>query len=542
MIGLPYCYSKVNLIQQGEIGLARNIDGTVRILEQGWHFPECVLADVERFQVTNNRIIHGPMHLIRVLPGDYGLCRHKGLPVILEPGLHVVNDPLFEYVDNKSMTDPLVTIGTSYIITVVRDKIGLVTVNGEPFFLEPGRHFLNNPRLKFEGFRSSTDEHIGHGARNRVLVPSGRIGLAWDRGQPLVLESGRVYNFLSPTFRYDGSRDIADEVIVHGSIRMVTVKDGKFGISYDDGVLKILNPGRHVWDKPSHMFASLMSAGQTTLSIKKVTGMSSDNVGLEFDAAITVQVTDAKKAVTMLAGEGVEFDDDDGAPRVGQKRTVIPTGSQYRGVTETMYENIKDKARLALSIIIGNNHLNRTFVATSKSAPASEEAKEVGQHQEEENSASSFKQHVHDVFMRDFSLQMVDVCGVKVIDMSVEDVRIINPELAAAMAKGAVARTDLEKAKIEGSIRDAQAAAEQRAAVTHAEGQARAMSILAQAESERIRALDQAMSTVCAVTQQRELIRAAGEVIASSKSTLLFGNNIADMSQILGGGNSVARR
>jgi hypothetical protein len=41
---------------------------------------------------------------------------------------------------------------------------------------------------------------------------------------------------------------------------------------------------------------------------------------------------------------------------------------------------------------------------------------DVQQQQEEEEEApnSSFKQHVHDVFMQDFSTQMLDMCGVLV--------------------------------------------------------------------------------------------------------------------------------
>ena len=38
------------------------------------------------------------------------------------------------------------------------------------------------------------------------------------------------------------------------------------------------------------MFQGFLGTGQETLPISEVTGMSRDNVGLKFDAAITVQV------------------------------------------------------------------------------------------------------------------------------------------------------------------------------------------------------------------------------------------------------------
>ena len=46
------------------------------------------------------------------------------------------------------------------------------------------------------------------------------------------------------------------------------------------------------------------AVGQRTLPINAVTSMSSDNVGLVFDAAITTQVVDVRKAVTQLGGDG----------------------------------------------------------------------------------------------------------------------------------------------------------------------------------------------------------------------------------------------
>ena len=75
----------------------------------------------------------------------------------------------------------------------------------------------------------------------------------------------------------------------------------------------------------------------------------------------------------------------------------------------------------------------------------------------------------------------MESCGIKVIDMSIEDVEITNQMLAKAMARGAVAATDLEKTRLE-----------QVAAITAAEGKSKAMNILATAEANRIKTLDEA--------------------------------------------------
>ena len=61
-----------------------------------------------------------------------------------------------------------------------------------------------------------------------------------------------------------------------------------------------LQPGRHTLTKPTHFLAGFLPSGQQTLSIEAVTSMSADNVGIRFDSALTIQVKDPEKAVTML--------------------------------------------------------------------------------------------------------------------------------------------------------------------------------------------------------------------------------------------------
>eukprot|EP01138_Halocafeteria_seosinensis_P003296 gb/GECG01003371.1/.p1 GENE.gb/GECG01003371.1/~~gb/GECG01003371.1/.p1 ORF type:complete len:453 (+),score=70.51 gb/GECG01003371.1/:1-1359(+) len=369
------------------------------------------------------------------------------------------------------------------------------------------------------------------------LFPLERLDWDLSEERPFFFDPGETYNIVDPTFIYKGSRFLTDPVIEHGSLQIVMVRDGSWGISYDEGTLRILNCGRHILDKPTHNFAGFLPSGQTTLSISSVTSMSSDNVGLTFDAAINIQIVDANKAVTMLAGSE-QFD------------------------REKIYDTIVQQAKLALSIIIGNNRLNNAFKSTSRfrkeddedhghkgSAPAEQqqaapgrggnraaEHLTEGEVDPEDDTAdpASFKQHIHDVFMASFSKSMLEENGVKVIDMSIEDIQITNAELASAMARGAVARTQLDKARVDVEISRTNAEAEQQAEVARAEGTSKSMGIIAEAEAKRIRKLDEAMRGVCELTAQREVIRAGGEVMGKTKSTMLLANNVAHASAMLG--------
>lgn len=77
----------------------------------------------------------------------------------------------------------------------------------------------------------------------------------------------------------------------------------------------------------------------------------------------------------------------------------------------------------------------------------------------------------------------------------------------------------------------------QTAEVIRAEGRARATAIIAAAEADRIRKIDEAMRSVSSITAQRELIKASGEVLSEAKSSVILAQSIADVSQLLGNGN-----
>jgi hypothetical protein len=117
------------------------------------------------------------------------------------------------------------------------------------------------------------------------------VGLGWENGTPLLLETGKTYNIDSPTFSYAGSQFMNAPVIKHGSINIVTVKQGQAGISYEQGVLNVLPTGRHCLMGATQLFAGFLGLGQQVLKISQVVSMTSDNVGISFDAAVSIQAS-----------------------------------------------------------------------------------------------------------------------------------------------------------------------------------------------------------------------------------------------------------
>lgn len=235
--------------------------------------------------------------------------------------------------------------------------------------------------------------------------------------------------------------------------------------------------------------------------------MSSDNVELRFDAAICMRVVDPQKAVVMLT-------------------------QGKRDLMDELSANIQERAKLALSIIIGNNSLNRKHGATMQ-APVADGAN-CDDPAEQKEDEDSFRQFIHDMFMKSFSESMLRECGVQVIDMSIEDVVIVNAELATAMASAAVANSNLEKATIEAEIVQVKANADAKVALIDAEGKAKAMAVMAKADSERITTISESLSSACLPTQQLEQIKASAGALGSGSTVMLAQDTLA-LATLLGG-------
>ena len=133
--------------------------------------------------------------------------------------------------------------------------------------------------------------------------------------------------------------------------------------------------------------------------------------------------------------------------------------------------------------------------------------------------------------------------------MSLEDVRITDKVLAEAMARGAVARADLAKASIEKAITITNASAAKEADIVAAEGKASSTQILAVAEANRVRLMDETFARAMSpLTQQREALLASADILKHANATLIFADGPADAAHMLaanaaaalGGGRAAA--
>lgn len=279
VIGWSYLASKLTLVRSGELALVRSISGECRALGSGWHLVNTVGCDIVKASMTEPVVRLGILTIIRIIPGQVGKAQINGQPLLLGPGVHLFNDPLFAYLGTEEATSPKISVAdTLHVITVGQEQVGLAMMNAVGHLLGPGRHAICHPRFQWVGFKNAKEEYMCVGAKHRVFISEGRLGLAWDGGKPLILEptedrKPRCFN--SPTFHFERSVSATQQVIKHGSLKVITVRQGFAGVSFRDGELEVLPTGRVILDSVTHAFAGFLPMGQQTLQLDAVDGMTS---------------------------------------------------------------------------------------------------------------------------------------------------------------------------------------------------------------------------------------------------------------------------
>ena len=91
-----------------------------------------------------------------------------------------------------------------------------------------------------------------YGCTRVRLVPQGSIGLVMNAGKPEVLGVG-WHTIFEPLRSWRGCVPLSQEVIQFGTLTLVTIKDGWIGLAWDRGVPILLPPGMHQVRCLSHL-------------------------------------------------------------------------------------------------------------------------------------------------------------------------------------------------------------------------------------------------------------------------------------------------
>lgn len=144
-IGACYVCAKTYLIEQGEFGFALD-SGRPVIMRPGWHFllSPC-LRFAERGPIATSPWRVGPLSIVRVPQGHFGVARRNTDLKILLPGTHAYVSGLFSFVQLVVIASPTIEYGTIKFITVPTGFVRICYYNGRALSLEPGRYAINSP-------------------------------------------------------------------------------------------------------------------------------------------------------------------------------------------------------------------------------------------------------------------------------------------------------------------------------------------------------------------------------------------------------------
>lgn len=174
--------------------------------------------------------------------------------------------------------------------------------DGKYLFFGPGVHVHPSPyvRVDWSDIRL-TEGAIIHGTKAIVTVTQGFIGLAMDRGQPILLPPG-LHQWDSPTIEFVELIDLASSLIRLGPYTLVTVDEGYAAVTQDNGEQKILEGGRsYMLTHRNWKFEKFMTKKLQTNDVGPIAVTTGDRVPLMATANVNWLIEDAKLAARMAA-------------------------------------------------------------------------------------------------------------------------------------------------------------------------------------------------------------------------------------------------
>jgi len=223
-------------------------------------------------------------------------------------------------------------------------------------FYGPGVHRIIDPFYKIGDQVAYNKGTVHHGDLTLVVVEQGKVGVAFDQGQPVLLPPG-LHQWRSPTMFFEGQHDLNNNVIRLGPLTLVTVDSGYSAVTEDNGMQKILEGGRtYLLTHRNWKFQKYIPQKIQSSNLKRIEATSADNVLMAVDATVIWRITDVETAALNSA------------------ETISKTGKEQDGhdlgsLTKLTNDVLK-QAEASLAAFIGAVEYSSTFsVATSTSVP-----------------------------------------------------------------------------------------------------------------------------------------------------------------------------
>merc|ERR1711998_675160 len=351
----------------------------------------------------------------------------------------------------------------------------------------PGVHRVNNLFMKVWDDVPLTREVIVHGDRTIVTVKQGCVGYCEDMGQPILLPPG-LHEWQSQTLKFKDSVDLNNSLIRLGPYTIITVDEGYCAVTQNNGQQMVLQGGAtHLLNHRNWKFEKFMTQK------------------IQTDATVVWRITQVDDAAKWSAE----------TMRTDGKDTHCTSQSDI----QKLRNDVLKQATASLAAFIGEIRYSDSF-HVSAAGPSTATARPV--QTEVTCSMSAIFDGARMASAVEAANHITQTYGITILSINIISAVPADRDLQQALARGAVASADAERAE------------------TVARGEAKAVRIRAEAdaEAEKIRA-EGAKSAAellaeSAVAVDLAKISKTGEALnGKGTSTLFFGTDSTNLGGLL---------
>ena len=386
-----------------------------------------------------------------------------------------------------------------------------------------GVHRVVSPFVKSVGVPFDISAgHLVHGDWCLVVIDQGFIGLAMDKGQPILLPPG-FHQWKSTTLKFVKTIDLNMPVIFLGPYTLLTVDQGYCAVTQDNGKQDIKCGGEvHLLMHRNHKFEKFLTQKIQTDNLARIEVITGDNVLMLTDATVNWKISDPELAAKNAAETMKKAND---------------TSPQQGDITK-LRNDILQQASASLSSFIGTVNYSDSFspmaAVHQDSAPVTAEVDrgEGGLLFDPERMLTAVE-HANAV-TREY--------GVEIISINIISAKPSDPTLMTSLAQGAVAAAEALQLEISAQGRAKAAKIEADASATACLIAARAsascvdLSSKAAADAEEVRAAGAKTAADLLATSEVAVALAkidkTGSAIESS-SSLFFGADPSNLGALL---------
>jgi regulator of protease activity HflC (stomatin/prohibitin superfamily) len=280
------------LVEQDSYGFVED-NGHWMFLPSGRHFLSSPLAEFRDFaKKSQDTIVMGPIKIIRIDLGSFGLAEENASQVILLPGVHAHNDARWKLIKTVKQDSPIISHGPVKFVTVKSGFVQVCYIRGQVQVYPWGRYAFNDPTIQIASQIDLFSRDVfTEGPMTLVRVKLGHFGFADHNASPVVLLPG-LHLVKDTKFKFSSFAAQNREYIEHGPLKFFIVRTGTCRACYVKGVLEIVHEGRYAVNDISFLVREEIKLMQQNINFPQHGVLLLGGVKMIVEGLLTFQITD----------------------------------------------------------------------------------------------------------------------------------------------------------------------------------------------------------------------------------------------------------